>query len=148
MAMWDQGVLGSPPLYPPAHTDQPRRLVFSCPLRGSSITCDLGSSGHLAAAEQEKPVSCACSQERTYVASIFASSNREGQGFRSRVPWQPEEADPRSECESCQRARLLVNTNPPKKGISLFIGQHAPNSTDRPKGKKKKQDKATCYFCN
>lgn len=137
LAMRDQGVLGSPAVCPLAYTDQPRRLVFSCPLQGCSITCDLGSSGRLAAAGREKPVSCACSQERTYVASIFASSNREGQGFRSRVPWQPEEADPSSEGESCQQARLLVNSNPPERGVALFIGQHAPNSTDRPKEKKK-----------
>ena len=30
-------------------------------------------------------------------------------GFRSHVPWQPKEADPSSEHEACQQARLLVN---------------------------------------
>ena len=40
----------------------------------------MGSPGQLAAAGQEKPVSCACSQERSYVASIFASCSGEGQG--------------------------------------------------------------------
>lgn len=62
------------------------------------------------------------------------------------MPWQPEEADPSSECESCQRARLLVNNNPPKRGVALFIGQHAPDSTDRPKEKKKNRTKLLVVF--
>lgn len=71
---------------PLIHMEQPWGLAFSCPLWSCFVRCDLGSPGQLAAAGQEKPVSCACSQERSYVASIFASSSGEGQGSGAMYP--------------------------------------------------------------
>lgn len=105
------------------------------------MRCDLGSPGQLAAG-QEKPVSCARSQERSYVASIFASCSGEGQVLRSHVPWQPKEADPSSDREACQQARLLVNKpRAATKGIALFIVKMCAKGTD-------KTGQSYLLFCN
>ena len=89
---------------PLIHMEQPWGLAFSCPLWSCFVRCDLGSPGQLAAAGQEKPVSCACSQERSYVASIFASSSGEGQGSGAMYPGSQRKLIPIQSV----KARLLV----------------------------------------
>ena len=105
------GSPGAP--HPLIHMEQPRGLVFSCPLWSCFVRCDLGSPGQLAAAGQEKPVSCACSQERSYIASIFASSSGEGQGSGAMYPGSQRKLIPVQSVKRVNRlgsSWLLVNT--------------------------------------
>lgn len=98
---------------PLIHMERPRGLVFFCPLWSCFVRCDLGSPGQLAAAGQEKPVSCACSQERSYIASIFASSSGEGQGSGAMYPGSQRKLIPVQSVKRVNRlgsSWLLVNT--------------------------------------